>query len=327
MAIAAATIGARLEAHDEILLVTGAGGWLGRALVQMLAAEIGERVAQRVVLCGSSSRPLRLLSGAVLPIYALDEGLARLGDRPSYICHFAFLTKDRAGQMGEREYIERNRALADRVLGAAAGRNVRGVLLSSSGAVYGYLRADGCDRAANLYGMLKAEDERRFARLCELSGIPLVVPRIFNVSGPFINKLGAYALATIIVDVLRGGPVKLRATHPVYRSYVHVADILDVSLCGLLDAAERGDPGTLMFDACGRKTLEIGTLARRVCRALGQEGMSIVRPDLTSDVADRYIGDPSRFEELVLKQCRGLIGLDRQILDTAAYIGTTLESA
>lgn len=319
---------ARLHAGEESIVITGAGGWLGRALAEMLAVALGADATRRLLLCGSSSRLLQLQNGTILPIYTLEEGLAHLGnDCPAFICHFAFLTKDRVSQMSDQEYISRNRELAAKVLDAANRRNVRGILLSSSGAVYDYLNSGERDGAANLYGMLKAEDEVHFARLCEMHGIPLVMPRIFNVSGPFINKFDAYALSSIIVDVLKGGPVQLHATRPVYRSYVHVGDILELCVSSLLNAAGHGASGVLMFDTRGDELLEVGDLAERIGSVLGRGDVGIMRPPFESEVADYYVGEPQALAELLQRHRYQLTNLDRQILDTAEYIRQMLKAA
>jgi nucleoside-diphosphate-sugar epimerase len=81
--------------------------------------------------------------------------------------------------------------------------------------------------------VLKLRDEAHFARLAAEKGIPLALIRVFNLAGPYINKVNTYALSSIILDVLRGGPVTLRASHPVIRSYVSIFDVIDLALCAL----------------------------------------------------------------------------------------------
>ena len=53
------------------------------------------------------------------------------------------------------------------------------------------------------------------------------MPRVFNLAGPFINKIQIYALATMIGDALAGRPIEIRASHRVLRSYLHVGDCID----------------------------------------------------------------------------------------------------
>jgi len=310
----------RINDGDEVFFITGGSGWLGRALTEMLSNSLGDRMADRVILCGSTNRSMTLQDGQTLPIFALTDGVSLLGGRPAYVCHFAFLTKDKVGHMTDYEYIERNRKLSVLVSRAVTRPGLRGVLLSSSGAVYDHFSTGSRDGAANLYGMLKAEDEVRFSQTCKSKGIPLVVPRIFNVSGPYINKFSAYALSSIIVDVLHGGPVELRARRPVYRSYVHVRDILELSLRSLFETTDQAETHAVVFDTRSDETIEVGELAARICRVMGKACTQIVRPELESDVEDRYVGNPQALAMLLLKHQYKLIDLDNQLVDTAAYI-------
>lgn len=314
-----------LRDGDEVFLVTGSGGWLGRAMVEMLSASLGDQMADRTILCGSKRGLLKLKDGSTHPVHALADAASLLGVRPAIVCHFAFLTKDRVGQMSEHEFVEGNRVLSNQVGNIVALPGVHGVLLTSSGAVYDHFHAGKRDGAANLYGMLKAEDEARFARICEARAIPLVVPRVFNVSGPYINKFDTYALSSIILDVLRGGSVRIRANRAVYRSYMHVFDIHELGLRALLGAACRATPCTRVFDTRGTETLEVGELAVRVCRVLERTDLPIMRPEMVSQVNDSYLGDSEILAQILCEHGYKLIDLDRQISDTASYLADVVE--
>lgn len=313
--------GKSLRESNAMVLVTGASGWLGRALIEMLAACLGAAISERVVLCGSRAGTLALSNGEALPVQPLAQALPSLAGREFYLCHFAFLTKDRVSQMSEREYVTASRVLSTAVADIAASPGAKGVLLASSGAVYDYRSSSDRDGAANLYGMLKAEDEERFTRIAESSGIPLVMPRIFNVSGPYINKYDAYALSSIILDVLNGRSVRLRAERPVYRSYMHVADIHELCLRMLMAGG-----GLSMFDTRGEEALELGELAARACRVLGREDAPIERPPLSTGEADRYLGDPDAIMKILRDYGYSPLSLDRQIADTAAYLATAAKA-
>jgi nucleoside-diphosphate-sugar epimerase len=307
-------VAARVAASREPFVVVGAGGWLGLAALEMLSHALGSRFAQRVRAFGSRPRELTLRSGLRISCGGPAE-LDALRCGPSVVLHFAFLTRDRVGSMASEDYIGANREISDRIERLADALPATALLMPSSGAVYGPGRELARNRTANPYGALKVEDEERLQRLGERLGARVVVPRVFNLSGPYINKVDTYALASILTALLSGGEVALRATRPVIRSFVHVGDLLDVCLAALLDPA--GAPFT-QFDTAGSESIEVGELARRACRLLGRTDAPIQRPPLGADPADAYVGDPSGWNALCRRYGVTARDLDAQIVDTAA---------
>jgi nucleoside-diphosphate-sugar epimerase len=114
-----------------------------------------------------------------------------------------------------------------------------------------------------IYGRLKLEDEIDFSRWAEQSGKQLIAARIFNVSGPYINKISAYAMASFIADVLSGQPIVVKATRPVYRSYTAAEQLMSLALAAMLSPEQQ----KLSFDTGGKK-LEMRELAAEVAAAL-----------------------------------------------------------
>src|SRR3546814_4953036 len=86
--------------------------------------------------------------------------LIKLPYQPTYLLHFAFLTKDRAETMQEADYCAANRAIRQSVLDALDPIGVEAGFIASSGAAQ---FADDmlAKPAMRLYGMLKREDEDR----------------------------------------------------------------------------------------------------------------------------------------------------------------------
>lgn len=311
-----------LRHHEHRILITGASGWLGRALLEMLATAFGALLAERVILCSSKPRQMVVRAGLELPMVSLADGLALLGDKPALLFHFAFLTKEKVGDMSEQTYIDRNRAIMDDVAQAVADRRFAGVMFASSGAVYDFQSGARRDGAANLYGMLKAEGEQRYAVACDGASARLIAPRIFNISGPYINKFRAYVLASIILDTLQGGPIELKANMRVYRSYVYVADVLDVVFRYLLD--DGYDLFSPFIDIAGVEVIEVGELAHSVIEVLGRRSVQIRRPLVNEALEDRYVGNPSMLQSLCRRYGIELLPLAAQISSTASYIALSL---
>ena len=219
--------------------------------------------------------------------------------------------------MGIEAYREANARISDRVAEAVARLRPQGMFLASSGAVYGPGRAFDEDIARNPYGVLKRRDELLFTDACRATGTRLAVARIFNLSGPYINKLDSYALASFLVDALAGRPIVIRAAQRVERSYVHVGDVAALALAALLE------PGgeAVTFDTAGERVVEVGELAALVRDAVGRPDLEIQRPPVDARPARgplcrRGRGDVGTRPALGI----ALLDLPEQIRLTADYL-------
>jgi UDP-glucuronate decarboxylase len=301
---------------DLDVVVTGGGGWLGRATLEMLESSLGSQVATRVHVFASSRRSMTLRTGTTLEVLPLSE-LPGYSVGPHLVAHYAFVTRELVTGMRAADYIARNEEITDLVVDHATRSQPAGIVALSSGAVY-----LGDDMAINPYGVLKARAEQRFFGISEtgpgLGSCRVVVPRLFNLAGPFLNKPDHYVLGSIIRDIVGGGPIQLRAARPVIRSYVHVADLVDLLFSTLLGV---GPLPSQAFDTAGEVEIEVGELAELAKSVLGKPELEIVRPSLDGSPADRYVGDPSVFWSLARAHGTVLRPLSQQIEDTARFLG------
>ncbi|MGE5548094.1 MAG: NAD-dependent epimerase/dehydratase family protein [Solirubrobacterales bacterium] len=303
-------VGAALAASGLSVAVTGGGGWIGQGALEMLEGALGDDFAARVRVFGSRARSLELRSGRQVACAPLAR-MAELPPGPWAFLHFAFLTRDRLGGQSVDSFIAGNQAITDTVAAAAERVHVRGMVSVSSGAVHLPGGLEG-----NAYGAMKLREEERLSELAGRLGAALMVPRLFALSGPFVNKLDTYALASILVAALKGGPVVLRAGHRVERSYIHVRDVVDLCVAGML----AGDCPQAPFDACGSEVVEMGELARRALAVLGRPAIAIERPPVDATRVDRYTGDPATVRALAARHGIRLLDLDAQIASTAEYL-------
>ena len=297
--------------NDKRVVITGAGGWLGLATLDLLAGALGDAAQSRIVCIGSSARTLTLCNGQTFEQLALAD-LGTLPAEPTWLLHYAFLTKDRAETMDEAEYTAANRAISRFVVESLDSIGTEAVFLASSGAAY---RADddGASAAMRLYGALKAEEEQRFADWAKARNRSAVIARLFNLSGPYINKHQAYALAQFILDAQAGGPVEVCAPKRVYRSFVSIPELISLAFALLGQSAS----GVTRFDS-GGEVLELGEVAERVNRVLVGGGVN--RAALTQAGEDRYAGNGSTYAALLAKHAITPVSLDDQIAETAHYL-------
>ncbi len=302
-----------LRRNTAPIIVTGAGGWLGQAALEALDEALGEVMPERVIAFASTAKPLVLRSGRGIAVRAYDT-LGELVMGPALILHFAFRTRGFAREEG---YIETNRRITRTMQRFIARNGAFGMFVPSSGAVYGPGRVLHQNLEADPYGALKYEDELIFGALARQHGFPVAIIRIFNLAGPCMNNLTGYALACIITDVLRGGPVQLRAAHPVLRGYAHVGDVLNIALSLLLGRHELP-----VFDSAGEKALEIGESAQLVSRLIAGKELPVERPEWQAGAPDRYLGDMQSYAAAAGLAGVALRPLEVQIRDTAGYIRT-----
>ena len=300
-----------LKASGTRIVITGAGGWLGMATLELLHAALGEGFAGRVICFGSSHRALTLIDGTVIDQQPLSD-LAALEPAPTILLHLAFLTKDRAEAMDEEAYRNANRALDRLVLDALDPIGVNAVFVASSGAAY---RADDptAAPAMQLYGGLKRDQEAMFADWATASGKRAIIARIFNISGPHINKHGSYALAAFILDVLAGRPITINAPHRVVRSYVAVRELMTLVFALLLEDVAQ----SLRFDT-GGEPMEMQDIAQAVADLLGP--VAIVRPTQDATISDVYTGDPAFYRALLADHAMVPVAFAEQVLETAEFL-------
>ena len=305
---AAAPVGPPAGASRAVVL--GAGGWFGRTAAEMLAGAWGGETEERVSLFASRARSIEAGPGITLPIAAIGE-LASLEPAPgTLLIDCAYPTQEKVDELGVDEYRSTVAGLRETV-NAAIERLAPDAMVSlSSGAAT--RDADAPERT-RVYGELKRRDEEELRALCPATGTRLCIARVYAASGPHMTKPLTYALGDLVAQAQAGGPMRVKAAHPVIRSYSLAADILAVAMATALG----GDPADPVLFETGGEEVEVGELARRVALQVAGEELPVQRPEMDGSPADRYVGDPALMESLAGRYGIELAGLDAQIRETA----------
>ena len=259
-----------------------------------------------------ASKPGRMMleDGTTVGLEALAEA-APLAGADWTVAHFAALGKDRAADLPVADYVAQSEALQDAALRLIARADRPRLIFASSGAAYG----PGGTPPAQVdepYGHMKCLQEVSLAGWCSENGVPLTVCRVFNVGGPWGNKLELYALSSLIRSALAGGDIPIRARGPVLRSYVHVEELMAV----LIGRAPSSKP----FDSSGVEVVEIGDLARLVCTQLGLDPLRIVRQRDPEAPPSRYAGDGTVYQAAVRTLGLTPIGIGAIVSDSIASL-------
>lgn len=281
------------------ITITGATGWLGLALQDILHNTCGSSIFEHVQLYGSHSRIILGPDGHERVIRPLSD-LAHADLRGHLVFHFAALTRDRLSAVSADDFRAASRAIDDTVLKAMERTPPHAVFVASSGAAALHDEP---------YANAKREQERRFLR----TGVPTLAGRLYNLAGPYINKLNGYALSSCIVQARDAGRIVLNADHPVYRSYAHVGDVLSLMLAALQTGAGRDVP----FDLAGDQVVELRDVATAVAQHLPA---TISRPACDEAWVNQYVGDPQALQDWAAQFGHALRPFAVQVADTVRFL-------
>lgn len=299
-----------LQNEEGAIVVTGATGWVGRTVIDLLHQEVPEASLRRRLRSFSSQAGLLPLShGPKVPLHPLVD-LPRLVEREpiSALIHCAFLTPDRLADLGPQAYAETNRAISDQVCAALRLNPGIRVVTFSSGAA-GLMEGGGRAPApaTALYGELKLEEERRVSAIAAT-----LVLRIYALTGRHIRHPRRYALGDFLHQALSGQPIAIRSTRPVIRGYGHADAIAGLAIRWSLSCQPA--PCSPIATVC--HTLELVELAEIIARMYGQPA-PLVPARTEADDGDRYTAPMDDFLDALRQHHLPCLSLEGQIRDTA----------
>jgi len=307
----------RSEAAQARFVILGATGWIGRASLAWLFEVVGPGWRSKTECFGSSARTVVAPDGGEIQIRDLKT--LRGADLDSAIVlHLSYLTKDKVGGMSDAAFVAANLGIDETVLAALRNSNPGGVFVASSGAA----RDVSTGSSRDPYGETKLLQEERFAKYAKDSARPVLVGRVFNIAGPHINKMGSYAISSFAVQGIKTGRIRIEARTPVFRSFLHVNDLIDIVVAELI----AGQPTVAATDLCGPEVLEMGDIALAVARELGLPPSAIDRGSVDKSVSSSYVGDPLPALAIAKRHGLALKSFDVQVRDTVAFVRCELNT-
>jgi UDP-glucose 4-epimerase len=285
------------------VLVTGGAGYVGSHVVRRL-----REAGREVVVVDDLSQGHRVAVGDT-PLVEADFGDAGIlddllaGGKVRSIVHLAASVSVGESMGDPGRYYRNNLTRSLTLLDTARRHDVRGIVFSSSAAVYG----DPLDlpiseehplRASNPYGETKLALERALGWYHRAYGTRHVTLRYFNAAGAHPDgDLGedhdpeTHLIPRLLTSVLNGGPPT-----PIFgddypttdgtcvRDYVHVQDLADAHLRAL-DALERGDVEAEAFNLGNGEGYSVREVVDMVTKVAG------AAPPV--ERAPRRAGDPA----------------------------------
>lgn len=283
------------------VVVTGANGWFGAHALAMCREQGFEvlpitRQAQQLDVIGSAES-----------LVSMKYDLAVIAEfAPTLVVDTAFVTRERIADFGMARYIAENRALTARLLELANLRTVQRVISFSSGAAVFPVDASSQPMHVNPYGYLKREAELALEELTSRRVITVVDTRVWSVSGTHVKKPAAFAFSDFVSQAARSGTIHVTAPHLVFRRYVSIRDVLQLSIFGDFPV------GYNVFDT-GGELIELRGLARRVADAIA--GDVKIEAAAAEGTADRYYSDPAEWNLLLARNRLTARTIDDQIQD------------
>ena len=169
------------------------------------------------------------------------------------------------------------------------------VIYTSSGAIYGQqpegmnvLSEDASlEPVENLalnkrgYAQAKRDGEDLIRGLGKI-GIDISIARCFAFVGPYLPLDQHFAIGNFIRNGMRKEPIKVNASHPVYRSYMYSDDLV----LWLMTIAKNATPEAPCFNVGSDQAISVLDLAKRVAARFG---VSVNHPAQNKVPIDRYI--------------------------------------
>ena len=285
------------------LLVTGGAGYVGSHIVRQLV-EAGESP----VVLDDLSTGHRSAIGSV-PLVAADFGdpevldeLLRDGET-DYIIHMAAFCEVGESMADPAAYYANNLVRSLALLGAARRHRVRGIVFSSTAAVYGEpeecpIREDHPQRPTNPYGETKLAFERALAWYQRAYGLSYIALRYFNAAGAHPSgELGedhadeTHLIPLVFQSVRQGGePLPIFGDdYPTkdgtcVRDYVHVVDLAQAHVRAV-EALRQGSITAEAFNLGNGEGFSVREVVEMVAKVTGERPAT--RP------APRRAGDPA----------------------------------
>jgi len=294
------------QERDFSFIITGSNGWFGKYILEILHNNLKSDFYKRVFPFSNSSSVIKLSQQAEINCVNYDF---QLDPHKKYVLlHFAFLTQDKLSTNSLDVFKEKNLEIRNNITNIINKNNVVKMLYASSGAVY---------NQNNLYGTLKRQDEDYFSEIMAKKSAEIIIPRIFNVAGKYINKENLYVLSDFINQAKIGKSITINAESLTYRTFTHIANIFEICFSWLLD--EKKAEKQLIFDVSNPNHLELTELANKIFDFLRQKPI-IIRNLNTRATKNFYVGDPDIFLKLIAKYQIEVYDYPKMIDDTFQFL-------
>ena len=293
---------------EPFFIIYGANSWLGKATIDYLLTNL-KIDNTNIIAISSSVKKLALRDNKSHDCYTITDILNKHYTDVIFF-NYAFALKEQIGTLGNKKFIETNLQIRENAEKLIRHLQPLTIIYSSSGA------AQNPDQDQNPYGYLKREDEVFYRKLAQELGCKLLIPRIYNLAGPYINKLDVYALGNFIKQSLQNNKIKINAESEVIRDYIHVFDLVEIIVKW---ASDDNSEKFFTFDTGINNNLELKELAQLI-KNITNNKTSINRASNPKLHANIYVGNIKNQETLTSRYKIKLKNIEKCIEDTYDYL-------
>lgn len=329
----AAQVGGAWEAlRGGRVFLTGGTGFFGKWLIETFlhANQALKLQAEMLVLSRDPAAFLEqmphLAERPDLSFLVGDMGGFAFPESPvSHIIHAAKQVFHPDSGPDRLTILDRDIQGAWRVLEFARHCRAQGVLLTSSGAVYGALPPGmthvsedyaGAPDTMNVdasYGHAKRVSELLGAMYHQRHGVPTKIARCFAFIGPHLALDSGFAVASFLGDGLRGGPIVVQGDGSPCRSYLYTADLAAWLWVILL----KGEC-CLPYNVGSEEVVALGELACGIAAEFGPAlDVRILREITEGKPVEHYVPSTRRAQSQL--GLRAMIGLREAIARTVRW--------
>ena len=291
---------------DLNIIITGASGWIGKATLEFFYKIFQDKIGELVFPISASQKKITLTNNFSIQTYDYSHNFDK--NKTYIIFHYGYATKDKLAILSDDEFNKNCEKINDSLGKIIKNNRIESLIFPSSGAIY---------NQNNLYAQNKINDELYFLELSKKYNFNLMIPRIFNLGGPFINKPENYALNNFILQAKANKKIIINANNDVFRSYIHVNNLIDLFFKWIIDK-DKETP--LIFDFSHPNKIEIKDLAQKINEVL-KTNCEIISPNYNSqNPSDDYVGDSRKISSLCKRYQIDLENLEQIILDTNLFL-------
>lgn len=286
------------------IFISGAQGLLGTETIKILL-EMGASSSKFKLI---TSKPTVIkINGKLITTCNFSEIIEKTP--PELYFDFAFIPKSRINDLGNSNYIKKNREIIKNSADLITKLNPKSVILSSSGAVYSSTKEKVLDNQG-VYSRLKKEQEEVLSNACFKSGSKLIIARIFNLSGSGISSRKEFALSEFMENALLNKKIEVNSDYKVFRRYCDIEQLIKLLINLGLSAEEK------VFDT-GGVIIELRELAKKV-KIITNSKSNLIFKEIDIDKSDcLYFSESTTFENLILNNLNETPhNLNKQLLNT-----------
>jgi len=233
--------------NKRILFVTGAAGFIGSSLVDRLLAEGAAVVGYDNFSTGfdenlvqaRKSKDFTLIKADTLDLSALTKAMSG----SDFVFHLAANADVHLGTFSPRKDLEQNTIATHNVLEAMRANNIRNIVFSSTGSIYGESKViptpeDGpFPIQTSLYGASKLAGEGLIQAYCEGFGFRSWIFRFVSILGERYSHGHVFDFYKKLLD----NPDKLFVLGNGYqkKSYLYIGDCIEAMLLAIEKSKER----------------------------------------------------------------------------------------